>query len=98
MRAILCEAVIFTANGRQGAPAPSKIALEEPLFTPHRALIIGEVLVKLDYLDEVIARLSAGMEKMIASFSPHVELLKTIPGVEIVVMKCQSRRSGSTLG
>jgi transposase len=60
-------------------------ALREALtgrFTGHHALIVGEILAKLDYLDEAIDRLSSEIEKVIAPFEPQVQLLRTIPGVD----------------
>ena len=69
------------ARGRLRAKLP---ALREALagrFRRHHALIVGEILAKLDYLDEVIVRLSDEIGKVIAPFAPLVELLSTIPGV-----------------
>jgi transposase len=51
-------------------------------FDSHHALIVGEILAKLDYLDEAIGRLSAEIERVIAPFGPQVELLDTIPGID----------------
>lgn len=69
------------ARGRLRAKLP---ALREALagrFRPHHALIVGEILAKLDYLDEVITRLSDEIGKVIAPFAPLVDLLSTMPGV-----------------
>jgi transposase len=60
-------------------------ALREALqgrFRPHHALIVGEILSKLDYLDEVIERLSEEIGRLIDPFVWAVELLRTIPGVD----------------
>jgi transposase len=51
-------------------------------FSAHHALLVGEILAKLDYLEEAIGRLSAEIERVIAPFAPRVELLRTIPGVD----------------
>jgi transposase len=51
-------------------------------FRSHHAVVAGEILAKLDYLDEVIERLSAEVGKVIAPFARQVELLDTIPGVD----------------
>jgi len=51
-------------------------------FRAHHALLVGEILAKLDYLDEAIGRLSVEIERVIAPFGPQVELLRTIPGVD----------------
>lgn len=51
-------------------------------FTPHHALLVGEVLAKLDYLDEAIGRLSVEIDRVIAPFAHQVELLDTTPGID----------------
>lgn len=51
-------------------------------FSAHHALLVGEILAKLDYLDEAIGRLSDEIERLIAPFGWAVELLDTIPGVD----------------
>ncbi len=60
-------------------------ALREALegrFCPHHALLVGEILAKLDYLEEAIGRLSQEIERVIAPFADQVALLDTIPGVD----------------
>lgn len=47
----------------------------------HHALIVGEILAKLDYLDDAIARVSAEIDRVIAPFADQRDLLMTIPGV-----------------
>lgn len=51
-------------------------------FGRHHALIVGEILAKLDYLDNAIERLSKEVEQTIAPFAQQVQLLDTIPGVD----------------
>ena len=70
------------ARGRLRSKLP---LLREALtgrFRPHHALIIGEMLAKLDYLDEAIGRLSDEIGRLIDPFAAKVELLRTIPGVD----------------
>lgn len=50
-------------------------------FSAHHALLVGEILAKLDYLDEAIGRLSEEIDRQLAPFAWAVELLDTIPGV-----------------
>lgn len=60
-------------------------ALTEALlgrFRAHHALLVGEILAKLDYLDEAIGRLSDEIERVIDPFAAQVELLRTIPGID----------------
>ncbi len=51
-------------------------------FSPHHALVVGAILTKLDFLDEIIGQLSAEIEVVIAPFEAQLELLDTIPGVD----------------
>jgi transposase len=60
-------------------------ALREALdgrFRAHHALIVGQILAHLDFLDETIATLSGAIEEALAPFADKVALLKTIPGVD----------------
>jgi transposase len=43
---------------------------------------VAELLAHLDYLEEAIGRLSGEVARMVAPFSPLLELLMTIPGVD----------------
>jgi transposase len=56
-------------------------ALEGRFDTEH-ALVVGQILAHIDFLDASIARLSDAIEQQVAPFAPAVELLCTIPGVE----------------
>jgi transposase len=59
-------------------------ALREALagtFSPEHALVVGQILAHLDFLDESIATMSAEIEEQIRPFASAVELLQTIPGV-----------------
>jgi transposase len=76
------EALAELAKGTLRRKLP---ALREALVgrvRDHHALLVGEILAKLDYLDEAIGRLSAEIERVIAPFGPQVELLRSIPGVD----------------
>jgi transposase len=60
-------------------------ALREALqgrFSGHHALLIGQMLAQIDFLDETIQTLSARVEELTAPFSRELELLDTIPGVD----------------
>ncbi len=59
-------------------------ALREALqgrFSGHHALLVGQMLAQIDFLDETIATLSAQIEELTRPFSREIELLDTIPGV-----------------
>jgi transposase len=47
-----------------------------------RALVIGEILAHLDYLEGAIGRLSDRIDEAIAPFAVERDLLATIPGVD----------------
>jgi transposase len=61
-------------------------ALREALrgrFDPKHALIVGQILTHIDFLDEAIARLSEAIEEQLGPFgNAQVELLCTIPGIQ----------------
>jgi len=76
------EVLAELARGRLRVKIP---ALKEALvgrFGPHHALIVGTILSKLEFLEEVISHLSDEIEEAIAPFGRQVELLETIPGVD----------------
>jgi transposase len=51
-------------------------------FSAHHALLVGQILAKLDFLDEAIANLSVEIDRAIAPFETQLGLLATIPGVD----------------
>jgi transposase len=60
-------------------------ALREALqgrFTGHHALLIGQMLAQIDFLDETIHALSERIEELTRPFSRELELLDSIPGVD----------------
>jgi transposase len=60
-------------------------ALREALqgrFTGHHALLIGQMLAQIDFLDETIATLSERIEELTRPFCRELELLDTIPGID----------------
>jgi len=60
-------------------------ALREALqgrFTGHHALLVGQMLAQIDFLDETIATLSQHVEELTRPFSRELELLDTIPGID----------------
>jgi transposase len=60
-------------------------ALREALagrFDSEHALVVGQILAHIDFLDESIERLSAAIEEQVAPFAAAVDLLCTIPGVQ----------------
>ena len=70
------------AKGKlRGKQAQLAAALECRLRPPH-ALLLGEILEHIDYLDEKIARLDQSLEELLRPFQEQVAGLCTIPGVD----------------
>jgi transposase len=69
------------AKGRLRAKLPALREALEGRFRAHHALLLGELLAHLDYLDEAVERLSSEVARVVAPFSPLLALLITIPGV-----------------
>jgi transposase len=51
-------------------------------FGPTHALVVGEILAHLDYLDEAIGRVSDRIDELMRPFTIERDLLATIPGVD----------------
>jgi transposase len=50
-------------------------------FNDHHAVMVGEIIAHVDYLDAAIARLDIRVEEMTIPFRAARELLQTIPGI-----------------
>jgi transposase len=70
------------ARGRLRKKLPALREALEGRFDSEHALVVGQILAHIDFLDESIERLSAAIEEQIAPFAAAVELLCTIPGVQ----------------
>ena len=82
------EVLSELARGRLRAKIPALREALNGFFTGHHGLIIGEILAKLDYLDEAIDRLSTEIDRVIVPFEEKVALLDTIPGVDRRTAEC----------
>jgi transposase len=69
------------ALGRLRHKIPALRAALTSRFSAHHAVIVSAILSKLEFLDELIAGLTAEIEVVIGPFSHQVDLLDTIPGV-----------------
>jgi transposase len=69
------------AKGRLRAKLPALREALEGRFRAHHALLLGELLAHLDYLEEAVERLSTQVARVVAPLSPLLALLITIPGV-----------------
>jgi transposase len=70
------------ARGTLRKKLPALRAALAGRFGRHHALLVGAILTKLDFLDEVISGLSAEIAQVIAPFAAEMALLDTIPGVD----------------
>jgi transposase len=76
------EVLADLARGQLRKKIPVLREALEGRFDAQHALIVGQLLAHLDFLDEAIERLSEAIEDEIRPFEPAVELLCTIPGVQ----------------
>jgi transposase len=70
------------AKGRLRKKLPQLREALEGRFRAHHALIVGELLAHIEYLEDAIERLCQEVERRIAPFAAEVALLDTIPGVD----------------
>ena len=69
------------ARGRLRAKLP---ALQQALagrFRAHQAFLVTQILAKIDFLEESIARLTEEIDRHVVPFEPVLARLTTIPGV-----------------
>lgn len=76
------ELLAELAKGALRKKIPALREALEGRFTDHHALLIGQMLAQIDFLEETIATLSARVEELTRPFSREIELLDTIPGVD----------------
>jgi transposase len=76
------EVLAELARGRLRLKIPALTRALTGRFGPTHALVVGEILAHLDYLDEAIGRVSARVDEVIRPFVAERELLTTIPGVD----------------
>jgi transposase len=76
------ETLVELAKGTLRKKIPALRQALTGRFGAHHALLVGEILAKLDYLDEAIGRLTVEIDRVIAPFEPQLDLLDTIPGID----------------
>ena len=76
------ELLAELAKGALRKKIPALREALEGRFTGHHALLVGQMLAQIDFLDETIATLSERVEELTRPFSREIELLDTIPGVD----------------
>jgi transposase len=73
------------ARGRLRSKIPQLQAALTGRFGSTHAIIVGEILAHLDYIDESLERIQAGIDRLIAPFVDARDRLMTIPGVDAVI-------------
>jgi transposase len=86
------------ARGRLRAKLPALREALEGRFGAHHGLLVGEMLARIDQMDETIGRLSAEVARVAAPFSPLLALLVTIPGVSRRTAEVILAEIGSDMG
>jgi transposase len=51
-------------------------------FKPVHAFLLEQILAKIDFLDEALPRLTAEIDRRVASYEPVLTALDTIPGID----------------
>ena len=70
------------ALGKLRAKLPALREALQGRFDTQHAIIIGQILAHIDFLDEAIAELSTAIEAQIAPLASAVDALCTIPGIQ----------------
>jgi transposase len=77
------EVLADLARGGLRKKLPALREALEGRFDAKHALIVGQILAHIDFLDEAIERLSEAIEEQLGPFgNAQVELLCTIPGIQ----------------
>jgi transposase len=79
------EVLAELARGRLRPKIPQLQAALKGRFGPNHALVVGEILAHIDYLDESIGRLQDGIDELIAPFAEARDRLTTAPGIDTVL-------------
>lgn len=75
------QALSDLAKGRLRAKIPLLRKALDGRFGPVHAVLVAEILAKLEFLDEAIARLGQEIATALAAHLAAIELLTTMPGV-----------------
>lgn len=76
------EILAELARGRLRSKIPQLQAALTGRFGANHALMVGEILAHMDYIDESLERLQAGIDELMAPFADARDRLCTIPGVD----------------
>jgi transposase len=70
------------ARGRLRAKIPALRLALQAQFRPTHAFLLGQILAKVDFLEEAIATLTDEIDRQVRPFEPVIERLMTIPGLK----------------
>ncbi|HXH07440.1 MAG TPA: IS110 family transposase [Vicinamibacterales bacterium] len=70
------------ARGRLRRKLPALRTALQGRFRAHHAFLVGQILAKIDFLEEAIEALTREIETRMAPFEPALSRLETIPGVQ----------------
>jgi transposase len=73
------EALAELARGKLRRKLPELRRALTGRFSSHHALIVSQLLSRIDYLDESIGALSEEIEERLRPFERELELLTTVP-------------------
>ena len=76
------EAIAELARGRLRQKLPLLRRALQGRFRRHHALLVGQMLSKIEFLEELIAGLTAEIDERLAPFEATLARLDTIPGVD----------------
>jgi len=92
------EVLADLAKGQLRKKLPALREALQGRLGAHHALLLAEMLARIDHLDETICRLSQEVARRRAPFSPLLALLKTIPGVSTRVAEVLLAEIGTDMG
>ena len=70
------------ARGRLRKKLPALRRALQGRFRRHHAFLVEQILAKIDFLEETIARLNAEIDARLVPFEPMLARLDTIPGID----------------
>ena len=92
------EVLADLAKGQLRNKLPALREALEGRFGAHHGLLLGEMLARIDHMDQAICRLSQEIARRLAPFSPLLALLRTIPGVSTRVAEVLLAEIGTDMG
>lgn len=70
------------ARGKLRQKLPQLRRALQGRFRPVHAFLVAQILTKIDFLDETLARITEELDRRLVPFEPMLKALDTIPGVD----------------